>query len=163
MPAVKNARRREKSGMPQVSSGSSKLRQESFPDVAEMWCFPRKEVVEMHTAYLVITLVFAVMVSYSGVGKIRRDPLQVRVIHETVGVPLKYFALLAACEFAGALGLVVGIWWPLIGMAAGIGLVLYFVGAIVSHLRVGDVKGSGSAAFMLVLAAGAIALRMLTK
>ena len=105
----------------------------------------------MHTAYLVITLVFAVMVSYSGVGKIRRDPLQVRVIHETVGVPLKYFALLAACEFAGALGLVVGIWWPLIGMAAGIGLVLYFVGAIVSHLRVGDVKGSGSAAFMLVL------------
>ncbi|HJY08361.1 MAG TPA: DoxX family protein [Bryobacteraceae bacterium] len=117
----------------------------------------------MHTAYLVITLVFAVMVSYSGVGKIRRDPLQVRVIHETVGVPLKYFALLAACEFAGALGLVVGIWWPLIGMAAGIGLVLYFVGAIVSHLRVGDVKGSGSAAFMLVLAAGAIALRMLTK
>lgn len=117
----------------------------------------------MHTAYLVITLVFAVMVSYSGVGKIRRDPPQVRVIHETVGVPLKYFALLAACEFAGALGLVVGIWWPLIGMAAGIGLVLYFVGAIVSHLRVGDVKGSGSAAFMLVLAAGAIALRMLTK
>lgn len=117
----------------------------------------------MHTAYLVITLVFAVMVSYSGVGKIRRDPLQVRVVHETVGVPLKYFALLAACEFAGALGLVVGIWWPLIGMAAGIGLVLYFVGAIVSHLRVGDVKGSGSAAFMLVLAAGAIALRMLTK
>ena len=117
----------------------------------------------MHTAYLVITLVFAVMVSYSGVGKIRRDPLQVRVVHETVGVPLKYFALLAACEFAGALGLVVGIWWPLIGMAAGIGLVLYFVGAIVSHLRVGDVKGSGSAAFMLMLAAGAIALRMLTK
>jgi hypothetical protein len=28
----------------------------------------------MHPAYLVITLVFALMVSYSAVGKIRRDP-----------------------------------------------------------------------------------------
>ena len=115
---------------------------------------------EMHIAYLVITLVFALMVSYSGLGKIRRDPLQVKVVHETIGLPLKYFPLLAACEFAGAAGLVVGIWWPPIGIAAGIGLVLYFVGSIVSHLRVGDFKGIGSAAFMLVVAAGALALRV---
>lgn len=116
----------------------------------------------MHFAYLAITLVFALMVSYSGIGKIRRDPLQVKVVHETVGIPLRHFPLLAACEFAGALGLVVGIWWPPIGVAAGIGLVLYFVGAIVSHLRVGDFKGIGSAAFMLVLAAGSLAFRVLT-
>ena len=126
-----------------------------------MW-IQSEEAREMHTAYLAITLVFALMVSYSGIGKIRRDPLQVRVVHETIGLPLKYFPLLAACEFAGAVGLVVGIWWPLIGIAAGIGLVLYFVGAIVSHLRVGDVKSIGSAAFMLALAAGALALRVLT-
>ena len=98
----------------------------------------------MHILYLVITVAFALMVTYSGVGKIRRDPLPVRVVHETIGLPLKYFPLLAACEFAGAVGLVAGIWWPPIGIAAGIGLVLYFVGAIVSHLRVGDVKGIGS-------------------
>jgi hypothetical protein len=75
---------------------------------------------------------------------------------------LKYFPLLAACEFAGGVGLVVGIWWRLAGIAAGIGLVLYFVGAIVSHLNVGDFKGIGSAVFMLVLAAGALTLRVLT-
>jgi hypothetical protein len=113
----------------------------------------------MHITYLAITLLFALMVTYSGVGKIRRDPLPVRVVHETIGLPLKYFPLLAACEFAGAVGLVSGIWLPPIGIAAGIGLVLYFVGAIVSHLRVGDIKGLGSAAFMLLLAAGALALR----
>jgi DoxX-like family len=117
----------------------------------------------MHTAYLVITLAFALMVSFSGAGKIRRDPRQVKVIHETVGFPLKHFPLLAACEFAGAVGLVVGIWRPHIGIAAGIGLILYFVGAVVSHLRVGDFKGIGSAAFMLVLAAGVLALRVLTS
>ena len=113
----------------------------------------------MHILYFAITVAFALMVTYSGVGKIRRDPLPVKVVHETIGLPLEYFPLLAACEFAGAVGLVAGIWWPPIGIAAAIGLVLYFVGAIVSHLRVGDVKGIGSAAFMLALAAIALALR----
>jgi hypothetical protein len=67
-----------------------------------------------------------------------------------------------ACEFAGALGLVLGIWRPPLGVAAGIGLVLYFVGAVVSHLRVSDSKDIGPATFMLVVAAGALALRVLT-
>jgi DoxX-like family len=77
-------------------------------------------------------------------------------------VPIKYFSLQAACEFAGVLGVVLGICWPLLGVAGGIGLVIYFVGASVSHLRVGDVKGIGPAAFILVVAAAAVALRILT-
>jgi uncharacterized membrane protein YphA (DoxX/SURF4 family) len=101
----------------------------------------------MDTAYLVIAILLAAMLVFSGLGKTRRDPRQMHVVHEIIGVPLKYFPLLAACEFAGALGLVLGIWWPPLGVAAGIGLVLYFVGAIVSHLRVGDVKGIGPAAW----------------
>jgi hypothetical protein len=116
----------------------------------------------MGIAYLVITILLAAMVTFSGIGKIRRDSHIVQVIHEIVGVPLKYFPLLAACEFAGALGVVLGIWWPLLGVAGGIGLVLYFVGASVSHLRVGDVKGIGPAAFILAVAAAALALRILT-
>jgi len=75
---------------------------------------------------------------------------------------LKYFPLLAACEFVGALGLVLGIWWPSLGVAAGIDLVLCFVGAV-SHVRVGDVKGMGPAAFMLTVSVAALALRILTQ
>jgi uncharacterized membrane protein YphA (DoxX/SURF4 family) len=116
----------------------------------------------VNTAYLILTILFAASVSFSGVGKILRLPQIVHVIHEVVGLPLKYLSLLAALEFAGALGLIVGIWWPFIGVAASIGLVLYFVGATVSHLRVGDFKGVGPAAFLLVVAAGALALRILT-
>src|ERR1700731_3813369 len=116
----------------------------------------------MEIAYLVVTAIFALMVVFSGVGKIRRDPRQVQVVHETVGVPLDYFPVLAACELAGAFGLVVGIWWFPLGVAAGVGLVLYFVGAIVSHLRVGDFKGIGPAGFMLMAAGGALAMRILT-
>src|SRR5690349_19278374 len=87
----------------------------------------------MGIAYLVVAIVLAAMVLFSGVGKLRNDPHIVKVIHETVGVPMKYFPLLAACEIAGAVGLVLGIWWPILGIAAATGLVIYFVGAVVSH------------------------------
>jgi hypothetical protein len=115
----------------------------------------------MDMAYLVITIVAAAMAAFSGLGKLRRDPKIVHIVNEVVGVPLKYFPHLAACEFAGAVGLVLGIWWPFLGEAAGIGLVVYFVGAIVSHVRVGDVKGVGPAAFMLIISAAALGLRLL--
>lgn len=115
----------------------------------------------MRLANLVITIMLAAMAVISALAKIRRDPHVVAVVHETVGVPLKYFPVLTACEFAGGLGLVIGIWWPFLGMAAGAGLVLYFVAAVASHLRVGDAKGIGPAFFMLVLSAAALATRIL--
>jgi DoxX-like family len=108
----------------------------------------------MHTAYLLITVLFAAMVAFSAVAKVRRDPKVVHVIHEVVGVPLKYSPLLVACELAGALGIVLGIWLPWVGLAAGVGLVIYFVGAVVSHLRVRDINGIGPAVFMLMVAGG---------
>jgi DoxX-like family len=117
----------------------------------------------MATAYLAIPLVLAAIVAFSGVGKLRRDPYIVKVIHEVVGVPMNYFPLPAACEFAGTVGLVLGIRWPLLGIAAATGLVTYFVGAVVSHLRVGDAKGVGPAAFILTLSAAALALRVLAR
>ncbi len=117
----------------------------------------------MIATYLAVTLLAALLATLSGAGKIRQDPRQVKVIHETVGIPLRLFPLLAACEFAGAAGLVAGIWWPRLGVAAGLGLVVYFVGACVSHVRVGDFKGMGSAGFMLAIAVGALAARVLTR
>jgi len=117
----------------------------------------------MQTIYLALTIVFAGLAAFSGLAKVRRDPKVVTVIHDVVGVPMKYFALLAACEFAGALGLIAGIWWPHLGIAAGVGLIVYFLGAVVSHLRVGDVKGIGPAAFMLILAIAACVLRFLAR
>jgi len=110
--------------------------------------------------YVAITFIVAAIVAFSGVMKIRRDPQVVRRVHEIVGVPLAYFPLLAALEFVGALGLVLGIFWPLLGIAAGVGLALFFVGAILSHLRVRDFKGVGPAFFMLLAVGVALAMRL---
>jgi hypothetical protein len=115
----------------------------------------------MGIAYLVVAILLAGLVLFSAVGKLRNDPHIVEVIHETVGVPMKYFPALAACELAGAVGLLLGIWSPLLGGAAAVGLVIYFTGAIVSHLRVGDLKGIGPAALLWSMSAAALCLRIL--
>lgn len=112
------------------------------------------------TVYLACTVVFAAMVMFSGTLKIWRDPRTVQIIHEGLGVSLKVFPFLAGCEYVGAVGLVLGIRWPLLGVWAAVFLVLYFVGATLSHLRAGDIKNIGPAAFMLVAAAVVLGLRL---
>jgi len=71
----------------------------------------------MNNPYLVITIAVAAMAVFSGIRKLLRDPKVVHAVHEVAGVPLKYFPHLAGCLFAGALGLVLGIWWPPLGIA----------------------------------------------
>ena len=114
----------------------------------------------MSIAYSVLAVGTSLMVAVSGMMKVRHDPRTTKIIHEDVGVPLRLLPFLAACEFAGAIGLLVGIAWPALGLAAASGLVLYFVGALIGHVRVGDFKGLGPAAFMLCLAAACVILRV---
>ena len=76
---------------------------------------------------------------------------------------MKWFLGLPACEFAGAAGLLLGLAWAPLGIAAAVGLILYFIGAIVAHLRVGDIKGVGTPAVPLLLAAGCLVTRVLTS
>ena len=82
----------------------------------------------MRAAFIALTVLCALMTALSAVLKIRRDPKIVKVIYETVGVPLKFFPHLAVCEIAGALGVIVGIWVPRLGVdaveAVGVGTAL---------------------------------------
>ena len=53
-----------------------------------------------------------------------------------VHVPRSWLPMLGALKLAGALGLLVGVvGLPVIGIAAATGLVLYFIGAVIAHLR----------------------------
>jgi hypothetical protein len=116
----------------------------------------------MHIAHIVVVVLMSLLAIVSGVAKLRHDPHVVQVIDEVVRVPMKWFPWLAACEFAGAAGLLIGLAWPPIGMAAAVGLVLYFLGAIVAHLRVGDIKGIGTPALPLGLAMACLVTQILT-
>ncbi|WP_236566780.1 DoxX family protein [Nocardia sp. CY41] len=67
-----------------------------------------------------------------------------------------------AAEIAGAAGLLAGIWFAPLGVAAAIGLVLYFVGAVGAHLRGGDAAHVAPAAVILIVSAVLIGLRIAT-
>ncbi len=110
--------------------------------------------------YLTITLIVAALVAFSAIAKLRHDPRVVRTIHEVVGLPLSYFPLLAAYELVGAVGLILGIFWPLLGVIAGVALAVYFIVAVLSHFRVGDFTGFGPAFFMWVAVMVALGMRL---
>lgn len=108
-----------------------------------------------------MSIVLAGLAVVSGAGKLARHQLQVEVM-QRVGVPLDRMWLLATAELAGAAGLIVGLWWWPIGVAAAAGLTLYFIGAVLAHLRVRD-HSIGTALAMLVLSAATLALRVYTR
>ena len=117
----------------------------------------------MFIAYCVLAVVYPAMLIFSGVTKLQHHPQAVQIIHELIGVPLGWFPVLAACEFAGAAGLLVGIRWARLGIAAAGGVVIYFMGAIISHMLVSDFAGLGSPAFMLAIALVLLATRIRTR
>jgi DoxX-like family len=53
-------------------------------------------------------------------------------------VPRSWVPVLGTFLALGSLGLLAGFAVPALGVAAAVGLVLYFVGALVAHLRVGS-------------------------
>jgi hypothetical protein len=75
------------------------------------------------------------------------------------GVSESWITSLGILKAAGAIGLLVGIGVPLIGTAAAIGLILFFVGAIITHLRAQDYSFGPAVAFLL-LAVDALVLRL---
>ena len=116
----------------------------------------------MFIAYIIVAIILAFGLVASGVAKIRRDPRIIQGIHEVVGVPLRWIPWLAALEFAGAAGLLIGIaWWPL-GLAAAIGVILYFIGASIGHVRVQDFKGLPTPVIILLVAVVVLVVRSLS-
>lgn len=88
----------------------------------------------MSTTYIVVTAVAAFMVGFSALSIFIKAPWVVEPLTE-YGVPRSWWTWLGLAKAAGAAGLVVGLWVPAIGLAAGIGIVLYFAGAVITVIR----------------------------
>lgn len=116
----------------------------------------------MFVAYIAVAGVLMVMLSMSARMKLVRDQRAVDVIGGMVGVPLRAFPALALVEIAGGLGLLAGIWAKPLGIAAGVGLAIYFTAAAGSHLRVRDLSAEHvlPAVVLLAISVSALALRL---
>jgi hypothetical protein len=113
----------------------------------------------MSIAYTVVGILLALLLLLSAYLKLTRNARVVENI-TSLGVPLGMFPFLAGCEIAGALGLLVGIRYPPLGLAAAIGVVVYFVLAVGAHLRKRDFKGVPNALVLLVFAVLALVVRL---
>lgn len=114
----------------------------------------------MFIAYLIVTgLAVAANFFSAGCDFVRYR--QVSIAMARAGVPESWMTSLGILKAAGALGLLAGIGVPVVGMAAAIGLILFFVGAIFTHLRARDYS-FGLAAIFLLLAVAALILRLVS-
>ncbi|MGW0710223.1 DoxX family protein [Streptomyces sp. NPDC002643] len=111
----------------------------------------------MFVAYAVVAILVSLLMTASGGLLIARTE-DMKATMAALDVPLAWFTPLALLKFAGALGLLAGIFYRPLGVAAGIGLVLYFVGAVLAHLRVKDVKGTPVPVVLVLLAAAPVVL-----
>ncbi|MGW4778497.1 DoxX family protein [Streptomyces filamentosus] len=112
----------------------------------------------MFIGYAVLAALLALAMAGSAFATFTRNPAVVGSMTK-VGVPDGWLPWLGTAKLAGALGLLAGLVVPALGEAAAIGLVLYFVGAVVSHVRVKD-YAIAPAVVLAVLPAVALVLRM---
>ena len=112
----------------------------------------------MHIAYIVTTLLAAFATSYAASLNLAGAE-SVKVVADRVHVSQRLMIPFGILLASGALGLLIGLTVPALGIAAGIGLVGYFVCALGVHLRAGDLHITGAISF-LVLVAAALATQL---
>ena len=91
----------------------------------------------MDTATVVVTILLAALFTFSASIKLL-GASQSLAIRDHLGVKPLQWRLIGACELAGVAGVLVGLVWAPIGIAAAIGLALLTIGAIAFHVRHSD-------------------------
>jgi hypothetical protein len=108
----------------------------------------------MYITYLVITGLAALANGYAAsLNFVRAE--SVRVVADRLQMSRKWMIPLGALLATGAAGLLVGLAVPVLGKAAAIGLVVYFICALSAHIRAHD-RGVGGAVAFLMLAVAAL-------
>ncbi|WP_370617227.1 DoxX family protein [Mumia sp. Pv 4-285] len=88
----------------------------------------------MSTVAVVIVVLASAWIGFSAYGVLARRAFVVDNLRQ-YDVPERWWPWLGLAKALGAVGLLVGLAVPAVGVAAAVGLALYFVGAIVTVLR----------------------------
>ena len=115
----------------------------------------------MFIVTVVVSVLLALAAAGSAMGKLTKNPKIVEQL-TGLGVPTSWLPPLAVAELAGAVGLLVGLAVAPLGMAAAVGLILYFLGAVATHVKAGDTKGIPAPLVLALISAAALVLRIAT-
>jgi hypothetical protein len=114
----------------------------------------------MSVATSIVSILLAALLVMSAAIKLtRREPYVQGYLK--VGVPEDRLNQLAILLLAGACGLLLGLAWAPIGVAAAAALVAYFAVAIAFHLRADDAESLPVPVAMALLAAAALVLHII--
>jgi hypothetical protein len=112
----------------------------------------------MFAAAAVVSSLLASVLALSAVRKLSHRP-EIVATYTRVGVPENKLDYLALILLAGAAGLVVGLFWGPLGVAAAVGLVVYFLIAIGAHIRADDAVHLPTPVVIELMAVAALVLR----
>jgi hypothetical protein len=115
----------------------------------------------MFIATAIVSALLAALLVFAAVRKLSHREDVVRS-YLRAGVPEDKLNHLASILLAGAAGLLAGLAWAPLGIAASAGLVCYFLGAIFFHIRAGDLKNVPTPITLELLAILALVLRITT-
>jgi uncharacterized membrane protein YphA (DoxX/SURF4 family) len=100
--------------------------------------------------FVTISLLLAVACLLPAVGKLTAQP-RMRKSAAHFGIPWPRYRLIGVAELAAAAGILAGLWWHPVGLAAAAGMVLLLLGALITHRRAAD-SGKETAPALLALA-----------
>ena len=106
----------------------------------------------MFAAYVTVTVLAAVFTGIAAVTYLIGHEYP-KAQADMKRIPRSWVPRLGIVLAAGSLGLLAGFAVPLLGTLAAAGLVLYFLGALVAHLRVGSRDLVGWAVFFVTTVA----------
>ncbi len=113
----------------------------------------------MDIAYYIVGAAAALWIGFSGYSLFNKSEFVVEPL-TTYGVPRNWWNWLALAKSAGALGLILGLFIPAIGIAAAIGLILYFLGAVATTVRARSYSTTIFPALYLIPAVATLALQL---
>jgi uncharacterized membrane protein YphA (DoxX/SURF4 family) len=115
----------------------------------------------MFALAVVLSVALGCMALLSGMMKLRGES-RVVVPITALGVPRSWFPFLGIVLVAGGVGVLIGLAIDVLGIAAAIGLTVYFAGAVITHLRAGDTAGVLRPLPLLVLSLAVLVTRSLS-
>ena len=100
--------------------------------------------------FVTISLLLAAVCLLPAAGKILGQP-KMRQSAAHFGISWPRYRLIGVAELAAAAGVLIGLWWHPLGLAAAAGMALLLLGAVITHRRAAD-NGKEMAPALLAIA-----------
>jgi DoxX-like family len=100
--------------------------------------------------FVTVSLLLAAACLVPAAAKLASHP-KMRHAAAHVGIPWPRYQLIGVAELAAAGGVMAGLWWRPLGLAAAAGMALLLLGAVITHRRAAD-SGKEMAPVLLALA-----------